>query len=109
MKLRECDRLAGGTFCFNRRLWERTPFRDLSQAVDRAFLEDARVLVSEVIDAPESYIMIRHGKNTWASVDGWYREHTEWRRSIADVMTDPLDREFYAHYADLANGLEVAC
>jgi len=109
MRLRTCDQLAGGTLCFHRSLWERAPFRDAPRAIDRGFLEDAKVLVSEVADSLYLYCMIRHGRNTWASVDPWYRNKPVFLGSLEALMP-PEDRAFYERYrSNLKSEARAVC
>lgn len=51
---------AGGTFCFPKRLWQKTPFRDIAVAEDQAFLKDHQPERIEIHN-PELYIYVRHG------------------------------------------------
>jgi len=60
---------AGGTLCFARSLWERKPFRDLPKSVDSVFLRDQGAPVIPV-SAPEQYVLVRHGSNTWTLMQG---------------------------------------
>ena len=60
---------AGGTLCFHRSLWEQHPFRSLPRAVDRWFVDDSGSRLIRVC-APEQYLLVRHGKNTWTSMQG---------------------------------------
>jgi glycosyltransferase involved in cell wall biosynthesis len=59
---------AGGTLCFYRKLWERRKFRNLPRAVDSWFLRDHQPRLVRVC-APEHYILVRHGGNTWTEMD----------------------------------------
>jgi glycosyltransferase involved in cell wall biosynthesis len=90
---------AGGTLCFHRRLWERQPFRDAPRHVDTYFIEDARPRVVKVC-APEMYILVRHGSNTWTHlsggvpVDAHFRRLPAYRKSLWELV-EPIDRLFY--------------
>jgi glycosyltransferase involved in cell wall biosynthesis len=90
---------AGGTLCFHRRLWERRGFRDIAKHVDSAFIEDHGPRVVRV-RAPEQYMLVRHGANTWNSlsngtdVDVYFRRLPVDHRSLADVV-EPIDLPFY--------------
>lgn len=55
---------AGGTLCFAKNLWERRPFRDVRAGSDSWFLRDHDPQIIRVC-APEHYIVVRHGRNTW--------------------------------------------
>ena len=79
---------AGGTLCFSRDLWECAPFREVTLAEDWWFQEDHREQVKTVC-APELYILVRHGRNTWTmhendSVDECFR--------LLPVYPKPLER-----------------
>jgi glycosyltransferase involved in cell wall biosynthesis len=90
---------AGGTFCFHRDLWRRTPFRDLPRAVDAHFLRDAQPKVRRIC-APELYVLVRHGHNTWtsypggASVDEYLRRLPPYHKRLEELI-EPIDRPFY--------------
>jgi glycosyltransferase involved in cell wall biosynthesis len=60
---------AGGTLCFPRGLGEKHPFRPLPRSVDRWFVEDSGSPLVRVC-APEQYLLVRHGRNTWTSMQG---------------------------------------
>ncbi len=68
---------AGGTLCFSRRVWRRGPFQDIPRSVDRRFLEDHHYRVARVC-APEMYVLVRHGGNTWNKMDRWRTD--DWMR-----------------------------
>jgi glycosyltransferase involved in cell wall biosynthesis len=55
---------AGGTLCFSRELWAGRPFRDVRTGYDSWFLADHQPAIIRVC-APEHYIHVRHGGNTW--------------------------------------------
>lgn len=86
---------AGGSMLFARRLWEKTPFRDVPRAVDSWLLSDAvtsNFKVSEVVNSPELYTYVRHGGNMWLnmqdgkSVDDVLRQRaTRWPAFNGDV------------------------
>ena len=59
---------AGGTLCFRRELWERRAFRDVRTGCDSWFLADHEPAIERVC-APEHYILVRHGNNTWTRMD----------------------------------------
>jgi glycosyltransferase involved in cell wall biosynthesis len=90
---------AGGTLCFHRDLWERQPFRDAPRHVDTLFIEDHRPRIVKVC-APEMYILVRHGANTWTHlsggvpVDAHFRRLPLYRKPLADLV-EPIDRPFY--------------
>ena len=78
---------AGGTLCFSLKLWERAPFRDLPRSVDRSFLIDHGYRVDPVC-APELYLLVRHGGNTWTRMDDL--DTDECLRSLP-VYSKPLE------------------
>ena len=92
---------AGGTLCFHKRLWEQTPFRDLPREVDGWFLRDHRTQVARIC-APEMYILLRHGRNTWTetnhvNVDAYFSARPADPRPI-EALVEPLDVEFYRSF-----------
>jgi glycosyltransferase involved in cell wall biosynthesis len=93
---------AGGTLCFPRKVWERCGFRDLPAAVDEHFLADCRAALKQVC-APELYVLVRHGRNTWrtmrgARVDDYFRSLPGCGRRVTDLVA-PIDVDFYAALA----------
>ena len=91
---------AGGTLCFYRKLWERIPFRDMTLGQDTRFFEDHQPRIVRVC-APEYYMVVRHGRNTWTRhVQGWtadeyLRAGPISRRRIDQVVVDKADLRFY--------------
>ena len=89
--------VAGGTLCFSRSLWQREPFRDITCGVDQWFLRDQDVHVIRVC-APEYYLYLRHGANTWAktgngeSVDAGFRRLPEYHLALPELLR-PLGLE----------------
>jgi glycosyltransferase involved in cell wall biosynthesis len=92
--------LAGGTMCFRRSIWEEAPFRKITWGEDSAFFEDhpgPRLRIC----APEQYIIVRHGRNTWRRfvdgrrVESFFRERRPYRKSLAEVAGDQA-AGFYA-------------
>jgi len=63
--------MAGGTLCFSRELWERAPFRDVPVNEDYWFLQDHEAEQIGV-QAPELYLLVRHGGNTWMQFDNGF-------------------------------------
>ena len=59
---------AGGTFCFSRKLWETVKFREVRFDEDYWFLQDGQPRIVPVC-APEQYLLVRHGRNTWTSMN----------------------------------------
>ena len=95
--------VAGGTFCFSRELWERANFRDVPRDEDDWFLRDLQPLVVPVC-APEHYILIRHGHNTWKRmesrqrVDDFFGGLPQYEKPLEDLM-DPRAQAFYRSLA----------
>ena len=89
----------GGTLCFYRRLWQRRPFRDISLGQDMWFLRDHKPRIVRVC-APEYYIVLRHGRNTWTridedwSTDEYYRSQPVYRKRLGELV-HPRDLSFY--------------
>jgi len=87
---------AGGTLCFRRQLWERTPFRDGHS--DAHFLADSGVEIARV-HVPELYVLVRHGANSWQTlgerdVDAYFRSLPPSGVSVESVI-DAADLPFY--------------
>jgi glycosyltransferase involved in cell wall biosynthesis len=95
--------VAGGTFCFPRELWRRTKFRDIAQNEDARFLEDLQPEIVPVC-APEHYILVRHGRNTWQrmdesqTVDDFIRTLPEYAKPLRAVV-EPSAVAFYRSVA----------
>jgi glycosyltransferase involved in cell wall biosynthesis len=76
----------GGTLCFRRGLWQRTPFRDMYASSDSWFIRDSKPFIARVCDA-SLYMVVRHGANTWRklqgheSLEGYFRQR-RYRRSL---------------------------
>lgn len=90
---------AGGTLCFSRELWKRTPFRG-RRAEDYALIQDSGAHVAQVC-APELYMYVRHRTNGWqsmggeaADVDAYFRSLPESGMRVADVV-GRHDAKFY--------------
>jgi glycosyltransferase involved in cell wall biosynthesis len=62
--------LAGGSLVFRRRLWERSPFRNIPRCIDGWFVADAGVPGYAVQDSPELFIYVRHGNNMSKELHG---------------------------------------
>ena len=89
---------AGGTLCFFRPVWQRAPFRDLPRRVDRWFLIDHQYQV-EPVCAPELYLLVRHGANTWTRMDDddadeRLRQLPRYSKPLEQVI-EPADAAFY--------------
>jgi len=71
---------AGATLCFSRHVWDKGHFRNTSSGEDEQFRKDhTEELVT--VRAPELYMLVRHGRNTWISM----RDN-----SVADVFLGTL-------------------
>lgn len=89
---------AGGTLCFPRRVWESSPFRDVAADEDWWFLNDHSSEIATVC-APEQYMLVRHGRNTWAHeeagpVDDRLRQLPFYPKPL-ECVVDRHDLEFY--------------
>ncbi len=89
---------AGGTLCFHREVWLRAPFRDRPGEVDKYFLLDHHPHLVRV-RAPESYLLVRHGGNTWTdwgseTVDQLFRRMPVYPKALEELI-DPESLEFY--------------
>lgn len=89
---------AGGTLCFHRKLWQRGNFRDVLHAVDEWFMRDHSSRIIRVC-APELYILVQHGSNTWKSirgkkVDRYFRQLRVYHKPL-DALVEPIDLAFY--------------
>jgi len=95
----------GGTLCFHRALWQQHQFRDVPQNVDTWFIEDSAPRLVRVC-APELYMLVRHGCNTWnqlssgARVNDYFKSLPRSERAL-DQVIEPIDRTFYF---SLSNG-----
>lgn len=91
---------AGGTLCFSRELWARQPFRDVRTGYDSWFLADHDPAIIRVC-APEHYILVRHGGNTWTrmhdatSADQYLALLPPHDRSL-EAVVGPENLPFYA-------------
>jgi len=89
----------GGTLCFHRILWEERPFRDEPNGVDASFIEDPRPRLVRVC-APELYMLVRHGRNTWKRlsngfpVDRHFESLPTYNKSLEELI-EPIDGLFY--------------
>jgi glycosyltransferase involved in cell wall biosynthesis len=98
---------AGGTLCFPRAMWTRHAFRDVSGPEDGLFIDDNQARVVKVC-APDQYVLVRHGRNTWtrqrndANVDDRLRALPRDERELAAVVGP----EAAAFYQSLAAGTQ---
>jgi len=86
-----CGWNTGATLCFHRELWHRRKFRNVPQSEDSRFLEDHRPEIIRIC-APEHYIVVRHGANTWnrmedgSSADEYFWNLPLFRRPIQELV-----------------------
>jgi len=89
----------GGTLCFRRSLWEQGQFRNEPRRVDTWFIEDHNPRLVKIC-APDLYMLVRHGRNTWGRldtgfpVDDYFKSMPKHARALDDVI-EPIDRAFY--------------
>ncbi|HYO81756.1 MAG TPA: glycosyltransferase family A protein [Bryobacteraceae bacterium] len=94
-----CGWRTGATLCFDRQLWNTQPFRPLQRSEDSRFVADHASRVVSIC-APESYIVVRHGRNTWTSmedrsdVDEYFWSLPPYPKRIEDVVV-PEQASFY--------------
>jgi glycosyltransferase involved in cell wall biosynthesis len=94
----------GGAMCFHRSLWEEGPFRDYYASSDSCFIRDHRPRIVRVC-APEQYVVVRHGQNTWQrledqdSIEGYFRR-CRFPKSLGSVV----GRDHLAFYRALMKG-----
>jgi glycosyltransferase involved in cell wall biosynthesis len=89
---------AGGTLCFRPELWQRQHFRDVPGQVDLCFLRDHQPNLVRIC-APESYVLVRHGRNTWTklgseTVDQYFQRQPAYHKSLTELV-GPEDLPFY--------------
>jgi len=94
---------AGGTLCFPKSMWSRKGFRDLPKSVDSWFVRDHQPRVIPVC-APEQYLLVRHGGNTWTQMQGgldadeFLRTRSLYSGSL-EAVVDPAAAAFYRSLA----------
>lgn len=90
---------AGGTLCFYRRYWERRPFQAISIGEDKCFINDQLSLISPLC-LPESYILVRHGSNTWKGnespigADAIFKQCPIYFKALDQVVGDCVARAY---------------
>lgn len=55
------DAKVGNAMCFNRKMWEKTPFQDIPRRVDTMFWKDHPEHTDVIIKDPDLVCMVRHG------------------------------------------------
>jgi glycosyltransferase involved in cell wall biosynthesis len=97
---------AGGTLCFRRALWEQQRFRETFEAdpsFDSLFIRDTQAEILRVC-APEQYMLVRHGGNTWHrikadgrlySVEEYFRGRAINPKALEELVGEPQSSAFY--------------
>lgn len=98
---------AGGTLLFHRRNRNGTAFREISLAEDHAFIADHQGALHRVC-APDLYLLVRHRRNTWTTMDGvsvddYFRHRRGPRKSLSEVV-EPIDLPFYSSLGRAVEG-----
>jgi glycosyltransferase involved in cell wall biosynthesis len=98
---------AGATLCFGRAVWERSGFRDSGGSQDWFFKQESGAAIVPIC-APELYLLVRHGANSWRSlggtdVDAYFRSLPVSDLELSDVV-DPADLQFYVALSHRNNG-----
>jgi glycosyltransferase involved in cell wall biosynthesis len=96
------DAKIGNAMCFNRKMWEKKPFRNVPNRVDTFFWEDHPEAVDSIIRVEKFICMVRHGiRHLWTearsdiSVDDLFSNHRpDWDTPI-EKFFPPEDLEFY--------------
>jgi glycosyltransferase involved in cell wall biosynthesis len=98
-----CGWQAGGTMCFHRELWERVKFREVTRSDDSWFLKDQKPSIVPVC-APEQYIVVRHGRNTWQRMeDGSAADEYFWNLPVYPAALESVvHREQVSFYRGLS-------
>lgn len=81
---------AGGTLCFHRDVWQRTPFRQIWTGTDTQFLADHVGPVVPICE-PEEYLLVRHGRNSWTEMgeertDDYMRGQPVYEKSLEALV-----------------------
>lgn len=89
----------GGTLSFHRQLWEQRQFRDEPRYVDTSFIEDHDPRLVKIC-APDLYMLVRHGRNTWQQLSSGYPVNDHFKslpvhHKSLDELIEPVDRPFY--------------
>jgi glycosyltransferase involved in cell wall biosynthesis len=109
------DAKAGNAMCFDRKIWERKPFRDVPRRVDTYFWEDHPETVDSIIRDERLICMVRHGiRHLWTStypdisVDDFFSNHRpEWETPVEKFFPSE-DLEFYKRVREeLLNGAQT--
>lgn len=101
--------MAGGTLCFRREVWASRPFRAVARDEDAMFLEDHPGRRLRVRDAPEQYVLVRHGRNTWnrfragADVDAFLSDLSIYPKTLGEVAGQAAAK-FYSGLSGVATG-----
>ncbi len=89
---------AGPSLCFDKAIWEESPFREIPHAVDSFFIGDHPDYVP--VRGAEMLMLVRHKRNTWkeywgTDVDGYIEEHLVQYDRPLSVFMAPEDVVFY--------------
>ena len=90
--------IAGATFLYFRSFWEQHRYRDVDNAEDYFFLQDAQPTVIRSDDAA-TFVVVRHGSHTWRcdgdrDVTGVLRKLPCYGKRLEEVAT-AQDAQFY--------------
>lgn len=96
------DTKAGNAMCFNRKMWEKAPFRDIPCRVDHGFWEDHPEHTDVIVDDSDLVCMVRHGiRHLWTefttdiSVDDLFKNWRPEYETPIEKFFPPEDLEFY--------------
>jgi glycosyltransferase involved in cell wall biosynthesis len=107
--------IVGGTLVYHRAVWER-----LAQYPTTSLREDADFLVAAMlrgarlarVPAGESYVYLRHGRNTWQLRPGQFLDPRGWQ-TVGEPVWPDAARDFYRaiheRAASGAGGPRVSC
>jgi glycosyltransferase involved in cell wall biosynthesis len=99
---------AGATLCFRRRLWQKTPFREVTMGQDWWFSQDTRATHIYVL-RPDLYIYIRHGANAWQTQDQHHIDtFLRAQRTYPVPLRELVVPECLDFYQSLLDGTELA-
>lgn len=89
----------GGTLVFWRWVWERlAPYPAVALAEDAVFQHNAcrRGAVVQKLPNDETFVYIRHGKNSWQFTAGTHRDPAGWQVQSPAELIPAADLAFYA-------------
>lgn len=91
----------GGTLVFWRWVWERLgPYPSVDIAEDAIFLDKVcrRGALLRKLPNNNTFVYMRHGKNSWRFVTGTHMNPGAWQPLAAEALIPPEDRPFYQAY-----------